>query len=357
MFIFTTNVYAIDSTSTFEEIVKQKSEIPTDILIKKKNGKYGILDKKTKEILIPYEYKSISKLGIDTVLACSDYCSILTNNNISLFSNVFSKQKKVKTIKIDKNKPKDITNTIFYEHSKKNRGLLYHVIIPSYPSSKFFKDYIDTNNKFSNFKFKDYPINDNIALLFKKNDNIDFVLQRAGEGFKIYNYFNINNNLKNKKKEYSYCSEYYLISQIINIAYCRPSTGYIEDVREEIEFAGENVIIKFNTNARNFHTTQKDNSIFIHYTLGDEYNISYIKKTAIDSLSENQKKIWTEFNKKRKQEEKVNTLGNISDSALCTITRGPFFIIFYPLIRFGDELMNQMFPEPGNRTKTQLNCW
>lgn len=241
-FLFTTNVYALTSNSTFEDIVKHKYEIPKNILIKKKNKKYGVIDKNTKEVLIPYKYNSIKRLGIDTVLLCKDFdddytmygpfCLISTNNDIHLTNDISLRDttiKKIfKTIFIDKNKTKDIENTIFWIDSK-------ILIYPKYNSKNFFKDIIESNNKISRLKFEDYPYYDKDAFLFlnrANNNKYGYYIRPYNYGLEISKYAYSNRN-KNSS----------IIAQVLGINY------FLEDryetFNEEIVIKDDYAIIRY----------------------------------------------------------------------------------------------------------------
>ena len=112
VYIFASDAYALEAS--FNGLIENKTQIPTDIVIKKKNGKSGVVNKKTGELLIPFEYKSISRLGIDTLMLCKDKnnCIISTNNNSLLFKDFLDK-KSIVAKKINKNLDMDIENSIF----------------------------------------------------------------------------------------------------------------------------------------------------------------------------------------------------------------------------------------------------
>ena len=182
-------VFAKDSSMsasyTSAYLMAEKDNIPHNIKIKKKNGLYGVINPDTGEVLIPFNYYSIKPLGVDTVKAKKSWqWEILTNNNIPVMPS--QKFYRVTIEAIDKNKPKDIANSIYIGIYEQNE-LKVRMFIPSNPAKDFFKKIYEKNNQLSWLKFNNYP--NNGTLIFKLKDKYGYMTTDGEDYIVIFPYY------------------------------------------------------------------------------------------------------------------------------------------------------------------------
>ncbi len=128
-----------------------KDSIPENIKIQKIHGKYGVINKDNGNVLIPYKYEKIKKLGVDTVKVKENgKWGILTLNNKLVMKSNFEK---IYIWGVNKDKPKDIVHSIYF--GKKGKNL--YAATPGRTSKDLFEKTFIQNNKISWIKFYDYP--------------------------------------------------------------------------------------------------------------------------------------------------------------------------------------------------------
>jgi len=137
--------------------MKEKDNIPLNIKIVKKDGKRGVINKDTKEIIVPYgNYQTLEKLGKDTLKVCErrESCKVITNNNLPVLRDYHH----IDTLiaKIDPSRPDDVSNSIYIGLKENNTA---HITIPSMSAGGIVKKIIEQHNKLSFVKFNNYPEN------------------------------------------------------------------------------------------------------------------------------------------------------------------------------------------------------
>ena len=154
-----------------------KTEIPSNIKIKKQDGKWGVLNADDNSVLIPFKYEKIKKLGVDTVKVKENgKWGVLTFNNKLVMKNEFEK---VYIWGINKKSPKDIIHSIYF--GKKNGNL--YATTPGRSSKDVFEKAFNKNNELSWIKFFNYP-KEGIVVL-QKSDKYGFLMTKGSDSWII----------------------------------------------------------------------------------------------------------------------------------------------------------------------------